>query len=80
MDCDRDRRPIAIGCTNPTYRNALRAIEEHWAEFRRALRRRDRPRFDRLFEYTREYALLAAFENVEEVAELMREDGYGELD
>jgi hypothetical protein len=28
----------------------------------------------------REYALLAAFNNVEEVAELMREDGYGELD
>jgi len=28
----------------------------------------------------REYALLQAFNNVEEVAELMREDGYGELD
>lgn len=28
----------------------------------------------------REYALLAAFDNVEEVADLMREDGYGELD
>jgi len=28
----------------------------------------------------REYALLAAYNNVEEVAELMREDGYGELD
>lgn len=28
----------------------------------------------------REYALLAAFDNVEAVAELMREDGYGELD
>jgi hypothetical protein len=28
----------------------------------------------------REYALLAAFDNVEAVAELMRGDGYGELD
>jgi len=28
----------------------------------------------------REYALLAAFENVEDVAELMKEDGYGEID
>ena len=28
----------------------------------------------------REYALLAAFDNVEDVAELMREDGYGEID
>lgn len=28
----------------------------------------------------REYALLAAFDNVEDVAELMKEDGYGELD
>jgi len=34
----------------------LRAIEERWAEFRRALRRRDQPRFDRLFEYAREHA------------------------
>jgi len=40
-----------MGRTNPTYRDALRAIEERWAEFRRALRRRDQPRFDRLFEY-----------------------------
>jgi hypothetical protein len=28
----------------------------------------------------REYALLAAFDNVEDVADLMRGDGYGELD
>jgi hypothetical protein len=28
----------------------------------------------------REYALLAAFDNVEDVADLMRDDGYGELD
>jgi hypothetical protein len=45
-----------MGRTNPTYRDALRAIEERWSEFRRALRRRDQPRFDRLFEYAREHA------------------------
>jgi hypothetical protein len=45
-----------MGRTNPTYRDALRAIEDRWANFRRALRRRDQPRFDRLFEYAREHA------------------------
>ena len=45
-----------MGRTNPTYRDALRAIEERWAEFRRALRRRDQPRFDQLFEYARDHA------------------------
>ena len=45
-----------MGRTNPTYRDALRAIKERWAEFRRALRRRDQPRFDQLFEYAREHA------------------------
>ncbi|MCG1004747.1 MULTISPECIES: hypothetical protein [Halobacterium] len=45
-----------MGRTNPTYRDALRAIEERWTEFRRALRRRDQPRFDRLFEYARKHA------------------------
>ena len=45
-----------MGRTNPTYRDTLRAIEERWTDFRRALRRRDQPRFDRLFEYAREHA------------------------
>lgn len=45
-----------MGRTNPTYRDALRAIEERWTKFRRALRRRDQPRFDQLFEYAREHA------------------------
>ena len=45
-----------MGRTNPTYRDALRAIEERWSDFRRALRRRDQPRFDQLFEYAREHA------------------------
>jgi len=45
-----------MGRTNPTYRDALRAIEERWQDFRRALRRRDQPRFDQLFAYAREHA------------------------
>jgi len=45
-----------MGRTNPTYRDALRTIEERWQDFRRALRRRDQPRFDQLFAYGREHA------------------------
>jgi hypothetical protein len=45
-----------MGRTNPTYRDALRAIEERWTDFRRALRQRDQPCFDQLFEYAREHA------------------------
>jgi len=45
-----------MGRANPTYRDALRAIEERWQDFRRALRRRDQPRFDQLFAYAREHA------------------------
>ena len=45
-----------MGRTNPTYRDALRAIEDRWATFRRALRHHDQPRFDRLFEYARDHA------------------------
>ena len=45
-----------MGRTNPTYRDALRAIEDRWSDFRRALRRRDQPRFDQLFVYAREHA------------------------
>ncbi len=45
-----------MGRTNPTYRDTLRAIEKRWQDFRRALRRRDQPRFDQLFVYAREHA------------------------
>lgn len=45
-----------MGRTNPTFRDALRAIEDRWSEFRRALRRRDQPRFDQLFAYARAHA------------------------
>ena len=45
-----------MGRTNPTYRDALRAIRERWDNFKRALRSRDQPRFDQLFAYAREHA------------------------
>lgn len=45
-----------MGRTNPTFRDALQAIEDRWAVFRRALRRRDQPRFDQLFAYARAHA------------------------
>jgi len=45
-----------MGRTNPTFRDALRVIEDRWQEYRRALRRHDQPRFDRLFAYAREHA------------------------
>ena len=45
-----------MGRTNPTYRDALRAIRERWGDFRRALRNRDQPRFNQLFAYAREHA------------------------
>jgi len=56
MDSRRSKRPVTMGRTNPTYRDALRAVEERWQDFRRALRRRDQPRFDQLFAYAREHA------------------------
>lgn len=52
-----------MGRTNPTYRDALSAIEERWSSYRRALRRRDRERFDRLFSYAREHADAAGARN-----------------
>ena len=45
-----------MGRTNPTYRDALRAISDRWDDFRRALRNRDQPRFNQLFAYAREHA------------------------
>ena len=45
-----------MGRTNPTYRDRLGAIEKEWSPYRRALRRRDQSRFDRLFVYARDHA------------------------
>jgi hypothetical protein len=46
----------SMGRTNPTFRDALTTIKERWSQYRRALRRRDKLRFDRLFTYAREHA------------------------
>ena len=45
-----------MGRTNPTYRDALRVIEERWQEYRRALRRAHQPLFDQLITYARNHA------------------------
>lgn len=45
-----------MGRTNPTYRDTLRGLEDRWQPYRRALRRRDQPHFDRLFEQARAHA------------------------
>lgn len=45
-----------MGRTNPTFRNLLEALKGRWGDYRRALRRRDRPHFDRLFEYADAHA------------------------
>jgi hypothetical protein len=45
-----------VGRTNPTFRDRISAVEQRWQPFRRALRRRDRPAFDRLFRAARDHA------------------------
>ena len=56
VDRGWSRKTIAMGRTSPTYRDARWAIEHRWRDFRRPLRRRDQPRFDQLFAYTRTHA------------------------
>ena len=45
-----------MGRTNPTFRDRLSGIEREFGDYRRALRRRDRPHFDRLFAHARAHA------------------------
>lgn len=45
-----------MGRPTPTHRNARYTIAEQRAAFRRTLRRRGRPRFDRPFAHAREHA------------------------
>ena len=45
-----------MGRTNPTFRDVLRAIEDRWQPFRRALRYEDQERFDRLLTHARNHA------------------------
>ncbi|PSP79559.1 hypothetical protein BRC81_04960 [Halobacteriales archaeon QS_1_68_20] len=55
-----------MGRTNPTYRDTIRALEDDWGEYRRALRRVDKPHFDRLFEHGRTHADAAGYLNHQE--------------
>ena len=52
-----------MGRTNPTYRDALRGLEEEWAPMGRALRRQYRTDFDRLFDRARGFADAAGHAN-----------------
>lgn len=45
-----------MGRTNRTYRDLVRGTETRWTPYRRALRRRDKAHFDRLFEDARAHA------------------------
>ncbi|MXR40525.1 hypothetical protein GRX01_04070 [Halobaculum sp. WSA2] len=52
-----------MGRTNPTFRDVLSRMEDEWGDFRRALRRRHQPLFDRLFTYAHEHADAASHLN-----------------
>lgn len=55
-----------MGRTNPTYRDTLQALQNRWGDFERALRRRDQPHFERLFEYARRHADAGGYQNHDE--------------
>ena len=55
-----------MGRTNPTFRNLLEAVRTRWSDYRRALRRRDRPHYDRLFEYADAHADAAGYLNADD--------------
>lgn len=55
-----------MGRTNPTFRNLLEAVEDRWGAYRRALRRRDRPHFDRLFADADSHADAAGYLNADD--------------
>jgi predicted S18 family serine protease len=52
-----------VGRTNPTFRDLLASLEDSWQNYRRALRRTDQDRFDRLWEDSRQYADAAGYLN-----------------
>jgi hypothetical protein len=52
-----------MGRTTPTYRDRLRATREEWADFERALRRRDRDAYETLWEHAHGYADAGGFQN-----------------
>jgi len=55
-----------MGRTKPTYRDAVRSLERRWDDFKRALRRRDQPQFERLFEYAQRHADAGGYLNHDE--------------
>ena len=52
-----------MGRTNPTFRDFLDGYEDEWSPYRRGLRRRYKPHFDRLFERARGHADAAGYMN-----------------
>ena len=52
-----------MGRTNPTFRNILEAHKSRWSDYRRALRRQDKPHFDQMFEYADAHADAAGYLN-----------------
>jgi hypothetical protein len=52
-----------VGRTNPTFRDFLDRYEDDWSAYRRGLRRRHKPDFDRLFERARRHADAAGYMN-----------------
>ncbi|WP_276258966.1 hypothetical protein [Haloglomus litoreum] len=55
-----------MGRTNATYRDLLTGIEERWQPYRRALRHRNKPYFDQLFEHARAHADAGGYLNHDE--------------
>jgi hypothetical protein len=55
-----------VGRTNATFRHLLQGIRRRWGAYRRALRGRDQPYFDRLFEHAEAHADAAGYLNPEE--------------
>jgi hypothetical protein len=51
-----------MGRTVPTFRQLIEAATQHWAKFRRALRREDQEHFDRLFLRVRFYTQAATYQ------------------
>ncbi len=51
-----------MGRTVPTFRQLVEAAAQHWAKFRRALRREDQAHFDRLFLRVRYYTQAATYQ------------------
>lgn len=55
-----------MGRTNPTFRMLLSATADRWGAYRRALRRRDQPHFDRLVEHAHAHADAAGYLNADD--------------